>query len=1009
MALFDVRAAERGRFGWFAALAALLAFAQMLGQAGTEAIFLARLGPARLPLAFVLASMATVTASLGYALRVGRARNDRVACELALLFAAAVAAGAVALRQGSPHAVLVLYCLWFAAQAVLTGHFWTLVGDYFDTLAAKRVVPLFTVGLSFGGALGGGAALGVVSALPADTLLVGWGAGLAAAALVVMSSRKRLTRWRALSQGEQDETSVEGLYAATRYLRASALGRSLFASALAMVLALFVAQFLYSQQIAAAFPDERELARFLAVYLMASNVVEMAIEVGVTPLAIRKLGVPTANLIQPLTTLASFAALVFAPSLASAVAARANRELLDNALAIPVRTLAANALPERFRARVRAFLEGIVVYGGMSLAGGVLLVAQGLSATALAATGAALAGVHLLANLGVRRQYLASIVAELRAGRFDWHELVGEIGRHEVESLAELWSHLVRTEGAEPSSTLLDLPPLLVARGLAATVREALPYAGPTLRAACLEALGAHDADPALWFGALVDPDPSVRRVALRALPVEAATNRTVQDVLRALTTDADPRVRAGAAARLGAEGEAVLASLLGSGHADAVVATLAVLPPALVPLAIEATGAAEARVRTAALDAMARVGDVRALEASRLDAALADADAHVRRAAVGALATLGERPALERIARALRDPAREVRSAAVAALAEAGDIGAVLTRPLLDAPEESAVRGALRAIGEIGTPAARDFVRAEYGRRVREAIEAFLCARVLSASGASVPSFAVIASGDALARALRIAWRALARIEDERVVRSTEHTLRHAAGRMRADALEVLSQLGDREASRRLVVLLEPLPVEEKIAALRPFAVAPRDVATALARARELSSPWMRLAARARNKEEESQMQRLLSLRQVSLFSHMSLERLHAVERILRDAEYVSGEVIMREEEPGDDLFLLVEGQVDVLRSAGTPAEIQLNRLGAGAYFGEMAVLDGGPRSATIVAASPVRALVLQGERLRELVNEMPELAFDLLRVLAGRLRKLEERMVDAGAGVGD
>ena len=64
MPLFDVRAAERGRFGWFAGLAALLAFAQMLGQAGTEAIFLARLGAAQLPLAFVLASVATVAASL---------------------------------------------------------------------------------------------------------------------------------------------------------------------------------------------------------------------------------------------------------------------------------------------------------------------------------------------------------------------------------------------------------------------------------------------------------------------------------------------------------------------------------------------------------------------------------------------------------------------------------------------------------------------------------------------------------------------------------------------------------------------------------------------------------------------------------------------------------------------------------------------------------------------------------------------------------------------------------
>jgi CRP-like cAMP-binding protein len=72
----------------------------------------------------------------------------------------------------------------------------------------------------------------------------------------------------------------------------------------------------------------------------------------------------------------------------------------------------------------------------------------------------------------------------------------------------------------------------------------------------------------------------------------------------------------------------------------------------------------------------------------------------------------------------------------------------------------------------------------------------------------------------------------------------------------------------------------------------------------------------------------------------------------------------------------------------------------MHLNRLGPGAYFGEMAVLDGSPRSATIVAASPVRVLVLAGERLRELAQEMPELAFDLLRVLADRVRSAEQKL---------
>jgi CRP-like cAMP-binding protein len=140
--------------------------------------------------------------------------------------------------------------------------------------------------------------------------------------------------------------------------------------------------------------------------------------------------------------------------------------------------------------------------------------------------------------------------------------------------------------------------------------------------------------------------------------------------------------------------------------------------------------------------------------------------------------------------------------------------------------------------------------------------------------------------------------------------------------------------------------------------------------------------------------------MQRLLALRRVSLLSGLSLERLQAVERIATEAEYLKGEVIVREGEPGDELYLLVEGAVDVVKDAGTPAEARVNTLGAGGYFGEMAVLDGSPRSATVLAASDARVLVLAGARLRELVHEMPDLAFDLLRVLAERIRRAEERL---------
>jgi len=1015
-----VRGAEREPFAWFVALGGLLTLAQTMGLAGAEALFLARLGAARLPETFVLASAATVGASLLYAVRVGRARNDRVLAELALLAALGVAGAALALRLGAVAALPALLCLFFAAQAVLTSHYWTFAGDFFDTLAAKRLVPLFTVGMSVGGALGGGAAIGVLARLDAAALLWGWAAALAALGALALAGRRRFARWRSLAAAEEDETSVAGMRAAVRYLRRSPLGRWLVVSALAMVLALFAMQYLYSAVLADSFPDEVALARFLALYLAASNGVEIAVELA-APWLIRRLGVPTANLLHPLLTLVAFAGLLYDPRLPAAVAARANRELLENALAGPVRNLAYNALPARFRSRVRAFLEGIVIYSGMSLAGVALLVAGGAGLPVLAGAGLALAALYALANLRVRREYLRALAAELRAGRLDLRELRGELGPRELAQLAALWEPLLREPGDRAAQALLELAAPLVAQGFAAVVRTGLAHPSARVRAGCLAALaGAGDgeaaADAGPWLAGLADADSEVRRTAVAALPEAARGGAALEAALQARLADPVARVRAAAAARLGDAG--VLAAMLDGADPAPALAALEVLPPALAERAAAHVADPAPAVRAAALDALARTPEAGA--ALPLDALLAvagDADASVRRSA---LRVLGGRPGDEATAAlAPRDPAREVRAAAVAELGARGIAGARAARDALDAPEERAAAAGLRALAGADAAEARSWLRAAYAARVREAWEALLLARASfrDAAGAAPEGaaaavrFLPVACADAFARALRLAFHALARLEGESVVRSVQRALRYAPGRARSDALEVLTHLGDREASQALAVLLEAGPVEEKLGPLRRLGAPPRAAAEALARAGAHPAPWVRRAARAASDsdadpEEIATMQRLLALRQVSLLSGLSLERLQAVERIASEAEYVKGEVIVREGEPGDELYLLVDGAVDVIKHAGAADEERLNALGAGAYFGEMAVLDGSPRSATVVAASDARVLVLAGSRLRELVHEMPELAFDLLRVLAERLRRAEGRGAEERSG---
>ena len=92
------------------------------------------------------------------------------------------------------------------------------------------------------------------------------------------------------------------------------------------------------------------------------------------------------------------------------------------------------------------------------------------------------------------------------------------------------------------------------------------------------------------------------------------------------------------------------------------------------------------------------------------------------------------------------------------------------------------------------------------------------------------------------------------------------------------------------------------------------------------------------------------------------------------------------------REGEPGVGFFVVVEGSASV--SIGGEARATI---GPGDSFGEMALLDEGPRSATIVAATDLRCLALSGWEFKPFVEENPSVAWAMLQTLAGRLRSLE------------
>jgi hypothetical protein len=190
-----VRATERPQALFFTGLLTLISAAQTMGLAGSEALLLAELGSERLPETFIAAALVTVLGCFVYASRVGRMRNDRLLIGMLAGAAIVLFAGAVATTRGVAWVLPALFCVFYLTQAVFLNHFWTFSGDYFDSLTSKRLFPVFVVGSSVGGLIGGIASFVLTGAFGAVSLVWGWGALLLASALLLRLARRALRRW----------------------------------------------------------------------------------------------------------------------------------------------------------------------------------------------------------------------------------------------------------------------------------------------------------------------------------------------------------------------------------------------------------------------------------------------------------------------------------------------------------------------------------------------------------------------------------------------------------------------------------------------------------------------------------------------------------------------------------------------------------------------------------------------------------------------------------------------
>lgn len=138
-------------------------------------------------------------------------------------------------------------------------------------------------------------------------------------------------------------------------------------------------------------------------------------------------------------------------------------------------------------------------------------------------------------------------------------------------------------------------------------------------------------------------------------------------------------------------------------------------------------------------------------------------------------------------------------------------------------------------------------------------------------------------------------------------------------------------------------------------------------------------------------------------ALAAVPFFSLLVGEDLVPLARLLQSQRVAVDEVICAEGEPGDAFFIVRSGSVKICRPQASGNEVLLNILGPGECFGELALLDGKPRSATVQTLEPTVLWVLPRQAFLDYLAQHPRATMALLSVLSERMRRLTDRVAEA------
>ncbi len=1058
--ILTVRSEEYKAFGWTSGLMFLILSSQILFANFADTAFIKRFGVEYLPEMFVIDAVFVFFAMDLVRALVTKYSPMALLTRILVIFATIEVLCRFLIFLDFSLLYPLMYLLRLQIDGVILIIFWNICNDLFDTRQAKRIFPLITAGGILGRVLGSFSTDLLTRTTNIDNLLL-VSAGLLFVAAMVSQKVGRLFP-PPIATPKTKATEKKGWsspIAGVKEMSALAKGSLLFMLLAAIrflpniVGPMFDYQF--SVILANTFPSEEALAQFYGSFRGVLNVITFVVLMFVGKVHTR-VGIPNALLFRPGNYFLVFALLLFRFDIVVGVYGRISIGVLTTTLHNPANNIMVNLFPDEFRAKIRPFLQMVSRAG--SLLGSLILL--GLKAfihtSYFSIFGLFFVAPWILLTFRLKKSYSHFLLESLLDKQVDLKELEDvdlSVLVQDKKTLDRLLRGLSEEKGEAATLCARILSEARYPK-LDEAILSVITEKDLQVQVDLFNLLRPEEARPLIpKLVEMTESAPSWLLVHLVGAVGRLAPDDNIEFIRKASKSD-QKAVQAEAIVGLyqteaAGEGYSLLSKWLESDNPeDLLQAVTTVGRTREVRLASHLDGILEKQndpgIQASALEALGRLGVPE--RNARILPWLESPRPEIRGAAVSAL-DLDAEEALDRAIGMLGDESPDVRAAAHGRISEIGKEAVPSLLNALTSPQKALKEGILNLLESLEV---KDVELSEFlTREIRSAYENIRDMRDLRALE-ETPALGLLIRHleDKNDDAVFTVFRILELEGEATTIRTIYRGLRGAA-REKANALEALEDTLHSSLSKVLIPLLDDISPEEKLkVAQNEFAIngeKPSDPLAVLAGFLDSDDPTTQTCAlyaigdhemkglpeklqsfeahpdrtvketatqaidrttRAEHRKPgkliSSTMDKVPHLMKADIFSDLQVRELIAISSVTGERESPKDEIVVREGEPGDTMFVIISGEVSIIQNHGTPHETLINTIAEGDCFGEMALFEDKPRANTVKANTDAKFLVLGKREFEETMRAYPRIPINICRVFSERIRTSNVKFVD-------